>query len=422
MEANGHNEYSVNETYSSTHKHDVIVLRQRGIKDPRFHLSPPLRHDTPIKLTYGAKVNGSDIIGKNFTDNITDSTGRNVRLQEVTLAQYVANSPRVATPIYPQDANMIVSFLDINLPVPGEDADFDAGPAVEIFEAGTGMGALTLHLARAIHGANPPVPEKVRQAICTAEYEKHSLPNRIVADDSALDFTEAPHALKLDDPETRAAYERHRDSRRAVLHTLDVNPTSSRTAHNLVRYFRRGMYLADVDFHVGTIRSYLSSQLALRDHAPFLSHVILDLPASQEHAGVCVDALLPGGKMAVFYPSITQVLDFVVWAEESGQPIKLDRVVELSTSTSNGDVQFRDGLGGRHWDVKTVGIRKTAAKGVVCRPKVGGLVIGGGFLAVFSRLPRVEKGEGGTGDEDGAEEKGVNEVEERPDEDAAAKI
>ncbi|KAI8311819.1 tRNA (adenine(58)-N(1))-methyltransferase TrmI [Colletotrichum sp. SAR11_240] len=376
--------------------HDVIVLRQRGDREAKFHLSPPLRRDGKIKLSYGARLDGSDVIGKTFTDAVKDTTGRDVRLQQVTLAQYVSNSPRVATPIYPQDASMIVSVLDLNLPSPGEDPDFDDGPPVEIFEAGTGMGALTLHLARAIHGANPPVPLKLREALCTAEYERNTLPRKPATDDDAPEYAHLPHALKIADPELAEMHAKHAASRRAILHTLDINPTSSRMAHKLVRYFRRGLYLSDVDFHVSTIRSYLSSRLAEKGGEPFLAHVILDLPASQEHADVAVQALQPGGKMVVFYPSITQILEFEMWAKETGQPLVLDRVLELHTSTSNSDSGFKDALGGRNWEVKAVGIRKferagetgPASKGYVCRPKVGTLVVGGGFLAVFSRITK----------------------------------
>ncbi|KAK2017828.1 hypothetical protein LZ32DRAFT_576140 [Colletotrichum eremochloae] len=80
-------------------EHDVIILRQRGAKEPKIHLSPPLRPDTPIKLAYGASINTSDIIGKTFSDTVNDSDGRNVRFLEASLAQYIANSPRVATPV-----------------------------------------------------------------------------------------------------------------------------------------------------------------------------------------------------------------------------------------------------------------------------------------------------------------------------------
>ncbi|KAK1526175.1 tRNA (Adenine-N(1)-)-methyltransferase [Colletotrichum costaricense] len=389
--------------YSSSHairEHDVVILRQRGTKEPKFHLSPPLRTNAAIKLSYGSKVNASDIIGKSYLDSIKDSGGRNVRLLEASLGQYVANSPRVATPIYPQDANLIVSFLDLNLPVPGEDPDFDAGPPVEIFEAGTGMGALTLHLARAIHGANPPLPPRLRDALCTAPYARNTLRKEVASDEVAEEEGEkevhkaVPHALDIEDPELAALYKEHLSSRRAILHTLDVNPTSSRRAHGLVRHFKRGLYLSDVDFHVCTIRSYLASRLAQNGGEAFLSHVILDLPASQDYAELAVKALQPDGKVVIFFPSITQILDFVVWAKDTEQPLVQDRVVELQTSTS-GDDMFQDGTGGRNWDVKVVNIRKAiergetgaAARGIVCRPKVGSRVVGGGFVAVFTKLP-----------------------------------
>ncbi|KAF4785005.1 tRNA (Adenine-N(1)-)-methyltransferase [Colletotrichum scovillei] len=389
--------------YSSSHairEHDVVILRQRGTKEPKFHLSPPLRTDAAIKLSYGSKFNASDIIGKSYLDSIKDSGGRNVRLLEASLGQYVANSPRVATPIYPQDANLIVSFLDLNLPVPGEDPDFDAGPPVEIFEAGTGMGALTLHLARAIHGANPPLPPRLRDALCTAPYARNTLRKEVASDEAAEEEGEkevhkaVPHALDIADSELAALYKEHLASRRAILHTLDVNPTSSRMAHGLVRHFKRGLYLSDVDFHVCTIRSYLASRLAQNGGESFLSHVILDLPASQDYAELAVKALQPDGKVVIFFPSITQILDFVVWAKDTEQPLVQDRVVELQTSTS-GDDMFQDGTGGRNWDVKVVNIRKAiergetgaAARGIVCRPKVGSRVVGGGFVAVFTKLP-----------------------------------
>ncbi|KXH46990.1 tRNA (Adenine-N(1)-)-methyltransferase [Colletotrichum simmondsii] len=389
--------------YSSSHairEHDVVILRQRGTKEPKFHLSPPLRPDAAIKLSYGSKVSASDIIGKSYLDSIKDSGGRNVRLLEASLGQYVANSPRVATPIYPQDANLIVSFLDLNLPVPGEDLDFDAGPPVEIFEAGTGMGALTLHLARAIHGANPPLPPRLRDALCTAPYARNTLRKEVASDEGAEKEEDkevhkaVPHALDIEDPELAALYKEHLASRRAILHTLDVNPTSSRMAHGLVRHFKRGLYLSDVDFHVCTIRSYLASRLAQNGGEAFLSHVILDLPASQDYADLAVKALQPDGKVVIFFPSITQILDFVVWAKDTEQPLVQDRVVELQTSTS-GDDMFQDGTGGRNWDVKVVNIRKAiergetgaAARGIVCRPKVGSRVVGGGFVAVFTKLP-----------------------------------
>ncbi|KAL2759182.1 hypothetical protein ACRALDRAFT_2099743, partial [Sodiomyces alcalophilus JCM 7366] len=321
------------------------------------------------------------------------------------LGQYVTNTPRVATPIYPQDATLIVSMLDLNLPVPGEDPEADAAPPVEIFEAGTGMGCLTLHLARALHGANPPVPPELRKALCAAPYAKGRL-LRDTATDTSPDLGPMPHELDFSSPDLQAQLETYLSRRRAVVHTLDINPSTSRQAHGVIRKFRRAQYLLDIDFHVSTIRSYLESRLAQSGGEPFLAHAVLDLPSATEHADLVVRSLRPDGKLVMFTPSITQAIEAVVWAEESTQPVYMDRVIELPSSTwSEG---FHDGVGGREWDIRSVMPRKYAResggetvpekdqdeseeevgkskKAIVCRPKVGNLVGGGGFLTIFTR-------------------------------------
>ncbi|ROT35545.1 adenine-N(1)--methyltransferase [Sodiomyces alkalinus F11] len=408
--------------YSSNvvQEHDVILLRQKGPKRfSRRSISPPIHPESTIKIGYGATVQGSDIIGKSLPNSVTDSKGKNVRLHELSLAQYVTNSPRVATPIYPQDATLIVSMLDLNLPVPGEDPVADAGPPVEIFEAGTGMGCLTLHLARAIHGANPAVPPELREALCAAPYAKGRL-LRETATDASPDLGSMPHGLDLPSPDLQSQLETHLAGRRAIIQTLDINPSTSRQAHGVIRNFRRAQYLLDIDFHVSTIRSYLAPRLAQSGGEPFLAHAILDLPSATEHADLAIRALRPDGKLIVFTPSITQAIEAVVWAEESTQPVYMDRVIELPESTwAEG---FHDSVGGREWDIRSVMPRKYARKssgagedddggggeggaggagpgdeqagsaevekskkGMVCRPKVGNIVGGGGFLTVFTR-------------------------------------
>ncbi|KAF3357018.1 hypothetical protein VdG1_03576 [Verticillium dahliae VDG1] len=275
-------------------EHDVLLLRQKGARNAtKRQVTPPIRSDTTFKAAWGVRVNGSDLIGRTLPCTIQDSKGNNMRLSEVTLAQYVTNIPRMATPIYPHDSSMIVSLLDIDLPAPGEDPVADAGAPFEVFEAGRGMGSLTLHLARAIHGANP-----------------------------------APR--------------------------LAASP----------------------------------------DRAPFLSHAVLDLPASADHAELVVEALRPDGRLVVFFPSITQVLDFVKWVTETTQPVYVERVIELANSTF--EPGFSDGVGGREWDVRVVtpkkvargeveAVRENEGKVTVCRPKVGTMVGGGGFVAVFTK-------------------------------------
>ncbi|KAM6509132.1 hypothetical protein FSOLCH5_012120 [Fusarium solani] len=166
--------------YSSSRtiqENDVLFLRQQGKRAPKWHLTAPLRADSRIRLSYGGSVNSSDLIGRSVLDTVVDSSGRSVVLHEPSMASYIINSARYATPIYPHDANIIVSLLDLNISRPGEE-EYDTDqtpPPFEIFEAGTGMGSLTLHLARALHAGNPTVPPSLRNALCGARYKKRRI-------------------------------------------------------------------------------------------------------------------------------------------------------------------------------------------------------------------------------------------------------
>ncbi|KAK7398298.1 hypothetical protein QQX98_012327 [Neonectria punicea] len=359
-----------NRQYSSSHiikENDVLFLRQRGKARPHWHLTSPLRPDSKVRLAYGSSVNASDLIGRSLLDVVSDSSGRDVVLHEPSLASYIINSARQATPIYPHDANTIVALLDLNLPRPGEEDEKPDAPPFEIFEAGTGMGSLTLHIARALHAANPPTTPSLRNALCSANYQPHSF------------------GLNLS-PEDQTAYDSYCASRRAVLHTLDRNPKHSRAAHKLIRQFRRALYFPAIDFHVGSIDEYVTERLAQTDGAPFLSHAILDLPSAQDNATSVIKALKPNGLLVLFNPSISQVGDFQAWAKRTGQPVQVEKVLELPVSTTADGI--RDCGGGREWDVKTV-IPKGADDDVqpvqVMRPKVGDRVVGGGFIAVLRR-------------------------------------
>ncbi|KAF4960991.1 hypothetical protein FGADI_641 [Fusarium gaditjirri] len=361
--------------YSSSctiRKNDVLFLRQQGIKAPKWHLTSPLRADKKIRLGYGASVKSSELIGRQVLDVLHDSSGRPVTLHEPTMASYIINSPRQATPIYPHHANIIVSLLDLNLSRPGEEED-DADPnhqtrTFEIFEAGTGMGSLTLHLARALHAANPAVPPSLRNTLCTAHYR---------TDGFSLDLAD----------EDQAALDSYRSSRRAVLHTLDRNIKHSRAAHKLIRHFRRSLYFPTIDFHVGSIDEYISSRLAETDNQPFLSHAILDLPSAHDHASQVIQALQPNGLLVIFTPSISQIADFQTWVARTSQPMRPERVIELEVSTTADGVL--DTGGGKEWDVKTATPRENpkGAAVQVMRPKVGERVTGGGFVAVLRRWP-----------------------------------
>ncbi|RGP79481.1 tRNA adenine-N 1--methyltransferase [Fusarium longipes] len=357
---------------SALAENDVLFLRQKGTRGPKWRLTSPLRPDARIRLSYGATINASDLIGRRVLDSVVDSSDRKVDIHEPTLGAYILNSERQATPIYPHHASFIVSLLDLNLSQPSEE-DYNPEtneplPPFEIFEAGTGMGSLTLHLARALNAANPAVPSMLRDALCTAR------------------FSSDDYSLELSD-EVQAAYDSYRFNRRAVLHTLDQNAKHSRAANKLVRQFRRSLYYPTVDFHVGSISDYITPRLAETDNQPFLSHAILDLPSIEDYASPVIQALHPNGLLVIFSPSISQIARFQAWVSATKQPVRQERVIELEVSTTADGVL--DTGGGKEWDVKTV-IPRADPQGIpvqVMRPKVGDRLSGGGFVGVFRRWP-----------------------------------
>jgi tRNA (adenine57-N1/adenine58-N1)-methyltransferase catalytic subunit len=335
--------------------------------------------------------------------------------------------------VYPADANLIVSLLDIH---PRDDGVIDE--PFEIFEAGTGHGALTLHLARAIHGLNPaspPLPptsssDKFSKDELGLE-NQNSSPSDQVKPPNGESLKDEPNLRNGDvhnhdqDPQSlnklttgsehisaeEVRFEAYLPTRRAVIHTLDISPAFSKYAQSIVRKFRRGVYYHNIDFHVGTIPEYLSSRLT-STLEPFLEHTILDLPNPQEHLETVGQALKSNGSLIVFCPSITQIADCVKVIQEKRLPFHLESVLELGAGA---------GVGGREWDVRLVKPRtvlraeagatkaeeqseagsgldsasngkspsnmsKESGWAMVCRPKVGSIVTGGGFLGLWRRM------------------------------------
>jgi tRNA methyltransferase complex GCD14 subunit len=169
------------------------------------------------------------------------------------------------------------------------------------------------------------------------------------------------------------------------------------------------------------VGDWVASQLSTRSKEEiengFLQHVILDMPAVHKQIPVVVSAMKDDGLLIVFVPSVTQIGDCVRNIENGKLPLVMDRVVELGEGISNG----------RIWDVRLVNLRKQgnanatttdvessdahkdarvmseaenedalveASDGepvFVCRPKVGKMTIGGGFVGVWRKAdPRME--------------------------------
>jgi tRNA (adenine57-N1/adenine58-N1)-methyltransferase len=282
-----------------------------------------------------------------------------------------------------------VSLLDIH--VDASSNPIRSEPPLEILEAGTGHGALTLHISRAIHAANPPIP-RVAQIFNEEEPEDAVYLGESMED---MDHTAA------------ASW---RDNRRAILHTLDISSKHSKHAKKIVEGFRDGIYAGNVDFHVGDVSDWIANQKATRKtEEPFLSHVFLDLPNANHHLTNVAPALCVNGLLGVFNPSITQIAECVEAIREQKMPYLLEQVVELGASTI------------REWDVRAVRPRAStriqlpsgeaidAIEGqvarddelakdlaqteekwaMICRPKAGQQVVGGGFLGLWRRMKQV---------------------------------
>jgi tRNA (adenine57-N1/adenine58-N1)-methyltransferase catalytic subunit len=78
-----------------------------------------------------------DLIGRPEGCEVKSSLGRRLRAFRPTLADYTLKMPRGATVVYPKDIGPILVHADI-------------APGSRVLEAGTGSGALTLALLRAV--------------------------------------------------------------------------------------------------------------------------------------------------------------------------------------------------------------------------------------------------------------------------------
>ena len=268
-----------------------------------------MKPDGKLNTRKGA-LSHAELIGKRPRDTVLSTQGESFRLFTPTLAEYVTLTPRLVTPIYPQDANLLVSLLDIHVPTPDEN---NGGSSLEILEAGTGHGALTLHLARAICPATSP----------------------------------RGHLNHSNEP-TRGI----ENSPSAVLHTVDISARHSSHAENLVRGFRKGIYASNVHFHVGDIPQFIEQQFSARaSREPFLSYAVCDFRAVHQSFKNLAPAMVRGGIVAVFCPQMTQILQCVETVEELHLPFAIDQVVEFGHNIS----------GGKQWDIRPIKVKQSSA-------------------------------------------------------------
>lgn len=233
---------------------------------------------------------------------------------------------------------------------------------LEILEAGTGHGGLTLHLARAIHAANLPLLGK-RHTVTSVQGKNDPSAQSIPATTVAGPKMETPFTQDSDilgDSGTRIDGSISKSHRQAVIHSLELSPSHLHHAIKLVEGFRHGQYADDVEFYVGDVSAWIDKQLIQRGlhgaeikNKAFLSHVILDLPGSQSHLEKAASVLHVNGTLIVFNPSITQIIACVKEIKLNMLPLELDRILEVDQGM----------VGGREWDVRAMKPRALARAG-----------------------------------------------------------
>lgn len=268
------------------------------------------------------------------------------------------------TQIYPAACSIIVSLLDLHPQSP----DCCDSESLEIFEAGTGHGALTLHLARAIHGANttaPGIPSLEQK--CSSEaapFSKVTETSERQLQSPEMQVTEVPEA-STHDTRPRAS-DTHaltvwKANRRAVIHSLDNRRPISKHAEDTIMNFRRGMYYPNVDFHVGSIEDYIAKRLEISNGQPVLDHAVLDLPEVDAYLRFVSPAMKEGGRLITFTPSISSLIDCMKVVKRENLPFWLESVTEVGAGLCEG---------GREWDIRMVrprasqGVSSTAADGM----------------------------------------------------------
>ncbi len=98
----------------------------------------------------GGKLPYDDLIGQE--EGVTAETSRGERLLVLrpTLAEFVLEMPRGAQVIYPQDLGVLLLWGDVY-------------PGATVLEAGTGSGALTMTLLRAVGSSGQVISYEIRE-------------------------------------------------------------------------------------------------------------------------------------------------------------------------------------------------------------------------------------------------------------------
>ena len=212
-------------------------------------------------------VEHDDIIGGHEGSTVKSSNGSRLLAFRPTMSEYVLKMRRGAQVVYPKDIALILVYADIF-------------PGAAVLEAGTGSGALTLALARAVGDKGTVISYETRE-------EHHSR----AADNIAAWFNELETGGNRD---------------------LGLG--------------------GNVDLRLGDV-------FAEAIEIP-IDRIILDLPEPWRAIGTTTQALVPGGVLCCYLPTVPQV----------------SRTVEAMRSGGFGLINTLEGLV-RTWNVEGQSVR-----------------------------------------------------------------
>lgn len=109
---------------------EIVLAEDLKGRQRLFQLKEGGRYDSSA-----GHVFHEEIVGNVQNQKFKTHLGCEIWLRRPTLAEYICLMRRVATPTYPKDIWALLGYLDI-------------GGGAVVIEAGTGSGALTLHLSK----------------------------------------------------------------------------------------------------------------------------------------------------------------------------------------------------------------------------------------------------------------------------------
>lgn len=124
---------------------EAVLLVDRKRRSYLVWLAPGATYDLR-----GGRVSHDEVIGRPEGALVHSTRGERLLVLRPRLADYVLHMPRGAQVVYPKDLGQILILADI-------------APGVSVAEAGTGSGALTMALARAVRPGGRVFSYEVRE-------------------------------------------------------------------------------------------------------------------------------------------------------------------------------------------------------------------------------------------------------------------